>query len=142
MKRRVYRDLRLTDGQFETLLAAYPHDPALQAEVCMDALYRVHPPIPRGRTQSGIPVYVDEGFNGSGYTMVHWDAAKNLSWCLDNGYTPKGFPDSELPLIWDEDPKREHLLSVRRLLEERAFIQPEEIEAFDATSRAHGGPDA
>lgn len=128
---RLRRDLLLTDEQWDLLTNTFPNDPVIQAEMCLDALSYVGIPNPYGKTQTGIRVYKDNGFMGSGYTMVHWDDAKSLPWCLDNGYTPNGFPESELPLIWDEDPKREKALEIHKLLRERAYITDQEIDEND-----------
>jgi hypothetical protein len=109
-------DVRVSEDMFWEMFDRHPHDPDLQAKACEFAYYTLHAPIPKGRTQSGIRVYRDEGWHGSGYVMVHWDDAKQVSWCLDNGYTPHGFPDEELPLIWESDPERDRILAVKATL--------------------------
>lgn len=117
------RSTQLTDEQFRVLFDAFPDDPELIAEACRSALTRIHVPNPTGRTQSGVRVYRDNGWNGSGYELVHWDDAKTVGWCLDNGYPqPSGaFPKYELPLVWDDQPERERLLGVQRTLSEWAY---------------------
>lgn len=115
------REVRVTDEQFRLLWEAYPDDPVLIAEMCREALFGIHVPNETGRLQSGVRVYRDDGFMGSGYILVHWDDAKNLDWCLDNGYTPHGFPAEEQPIVWDENPDRERAQDIKQTLWEWAY---------------------
>lgn len=112
--------VKLTDEQFAFLWNAYPHDESLIAHACQHALFYIFPPNPTGRTATGVRIYRDDGFNGSGYVLVHGADAKNLDWCLDNGYYDR-MPESEKPLVWDENPERDRLLSIQATLREWAW---------------------
>lgn len=113
--------VRINDEQFKFLFDLYPHDEELIKVACQDALSTIHVPNPIGYTQSGIRVYKDlYGFNSSGYTLVHWDDAKKVTWCLDNGYY-EHMPESEKPIIWKDDTEQKRLLSIQRTLSEWAY---------------------
>lgn len=113
--------ITITDEQFEILFNAFPYDPVLQAEACREALYDISIPNPIGYTRTGIRMYQDlYGFVASGYTLVHWEDAKHVSWCLNNGYY-EVMPESEKPIEWVEDPERDRLLSIRATLIKWAY---------------------
>lgn len=110
------RAIKVTDEMFDLLWEKFPYDEELIRTQVQEALYDVHVPNQRGRTQSGIRVYRDDGFQGSGYIMVHWDDAKKLDWCLDNGYMPRGLPPEEDPIVWDNQPERERSMEIKKML--------------------------
>jgi len=112
---------RLDDEKFKILLDAMPHDEVLIAEACRRALLTFHLPMKRGYTQGGVPVYLDDGFHGSGYILVDWKyAEKNHGYWLKNGYVEK-WPEDEEPFVWNVDPERERLIDVMKTLREWAY---------------------
>lgn len=115
-ERRPYQ-IRLTEEQFKLLWNHFPDDPALIETACWEEAMRVRIPNPTGYTQSGIPVYQDNGHMGSGYVLVHWDAAKSVPWCQDNGYYER-LPPEEEPIVWDVNPEIEQMREVQGLLYE------------------------
>lgn len=108
-------NINLTDEQFEYLWERFGYDDNLIAEVVKEELFKIHVPNRTGRTQSGVRVYYDDGFMGSGYMLVHWDDAKKLTWCQNNGYFDR-LPENEQPVIWDDQPDREKALSLKKTM--------------------------
>jgi hypothetical protein len=115
------RQIRVTDEQFKAMFDADPHNPEFQAEMCRDALYTIHVPNQTGVwPKYGARVYYDNGFQGSGYLLVHWNDASKVPGCLSNGYCPSGGPGHE-DIVWDDQPERERLASIRQTLWDRAY---------------------
>jgi hypothetical protein len=115
------RTLRITDEQFRLLFDTYPDDPELIAEACREALYSLQVPSPTGRwPKYDVRVYVDNGFNGSGYLLIHWEDAHKVPGCLSNGFMSSGGP-GHADIEWDDQPERERIAAIRSTLQDWAY---------------------
>lgn len=113
--------IRVTDEQFALLWEHFPLDVELIETVCRAALIYIRIPNKTGRWPLyDVRVYYDNGHQGSGYLLVHWDDAGKVPGCQSNGYCT----DPRLQynnMVWDEQPERERLLSIQATLMEWAY---------------------
>ena len=108
-------DTALTDEQFRVLFDAFPNDDNLIRAAVLAAVHTVSVPLKTGVwPRHGARVYYDDGFNGSGYLLVHWNDSGKVPGCLSNGYVPTGIPTDEIE--WDENPARERALAIHKTM--------------------------
>lgn len=100
--------INLTQDQFNILFDLFPYDPELQREACFQALRlpELSIPNPTGTDAQGRKVYMDNGFMGSGYTLLRDAIGTNSTNVVH-------------PITWDEDPVRRRINEIHGLLWKR-----------------------